>query len=75
MRTDVDGAGEGTSKEVRMSEQRPGPDIDTSVSHVARIWNYWLGGKDNYPVDREVGDQILGCCRTWRGWRARPGCS
>ena len=43
-----------------MSEQRPGPGIDTSVSHVARIWNYWLGGKDNYPVDREVGDQILG---------------
>ncbi|MGC4955789.1 SAM-dependent methyltransferase [Actinomadura citrea] len=43
-----------------MSEQRPGPGIDTSVPHVARIWNYWLGGKDNYPVDREVGDQILG---------------
>ncbi|WP_433468807.1 SAM-dependent methyltransferase [Spirillospora sp. CA-128828] len=43
-----------------MSEQRPGPGIDTNVSHVARIWNYWLGGKDNYPVDREVGDQILG---------------
>ncbi|WP_242902195.1 SAM-dependent methyltransferase [Actinomadura terrae] len=40
-----------------MSEH--GPEIDTSVSHVARIWNYWLGGKDNYPVDREVGDQIL----------------
>ncbi|PRX98075.1 SAM-dependent methyltransferase [Allonocardiopsis opalescens] len=36
------------------------PTIDTSVSHVARIWNYWLGGKDNYPVDREVGEQILG---------------
>ncbi|KAB2344088.1 SAM-dependent methyltransferase [Actinomadura rudentiformis] len=34
-------------------------EIDTTVSHVARIWNYWLGGKDNYPVDREVGDQIL----------------
>jgi hypothetical protein len=33
--------------------------IDTSVSHVARIWNYWLGGRDNYPVDREVGDQIV----------------
>jgi O-methyltransferase involved in polyketide biosynthesis len=43
-----------------MSEQRPAPGIDTSVAHVARIWNYWLGGKDNYPVDREVGDQILG---------------
>jgi S-adenosyl methyltransferase len=30
--------------------------IDTSVPHSARIWNYWLGGKDNYPVDREAGD-------------------
>ncbi|MGH4017828.1 MAG: SAM-dependent methyltransferase [Pseudonocardiaceae bacterium] len=35
------------------------PDIDTSVSHSARVWNYWLGGKDNYPVDREAGDQFL----------------
>jgi O-methyltransferase involved in polyketide biosynthesis len=36
------------------------PKIDTSVSHSARIWNYWLGGKDNYPVDQQVGEQILG---------------
>jgi hypothetical protein len=36
--------------------QRP-PPIDTSVPHSARIWNYWLGGKDNYPVDRAAGDQ------------------
>ena len=35
------------------------PKIDTTVSHSARIWNYWLGGKDNYPVDREMGDKIL----------------
>ncbi|MGA4847405.1 SAM-dependent methyltransferase [Streptomyces sp. G5(2025)] len=38
----------------------PGPvahqTIDTSVPHSARIWNYWLGGKDNYPVDEEAGD-------------------
>ncbi|MEU9786523.1 SAM-dependent methyltransferase [Streptomyces phaeochromogenes] len=38
----------------------PGPEahqkIDTSVPHSARIWNYWLGGKDNHPVDREAGD-------------------
>ena len=27
-----------------------------TVPHSARIWNYWLGGKDNYPVDREAGD-------------------
>jgi O-methyltransferase involved in polyketide biosynthesis len=30
--------------------------IDTSVPHSARIWNYWLGGKDNYAVDRAAGD-------------------
>lgn len=32
--------------------------LDATVSHSARIWNYWLGGKDNYPVDREAGDRI-----------------
>ncbi|MFF3371682.1 SAM-dependent methyltransferase [Streptomyces sp. NPDC002680] len=32
------------------------PTIDTSVPHSARIWNYWLGGNDNYPVDRAAGD-------------------
>jgi hypothetical protein len=31
-------------------------EIDTSVPHSARIWNYWLGGKDNYPVDELAGD-------------------
>jgi hypothetical protein len=30
--------------------------IDTSVPHSARIWNYWLGGKDNFAVDRAAGD-------------------
>jgi O-methyltransferase involved in polyketide biosynthesis len=33
--------------------------IDASVPHSARIWNYWLGGKDNYSADRAMGDQIL----------------
>jgi O-methyltransferase involved in polyketide biosynthesis len=28
------------------------------VPQSARVWNYWLGGKDNYAVDREIGDQI-----------------
>lgn len=32
--------------------------IDTTVPHSARIWNYWLGGKDNYAVDRAAGDQF-----------------
>jgi hypothetical protein len=37
--------------------QQP-PTIDTSVPHSARVWNYWLGGKDNYPVDRAAGGQF-----------------
>ena len=32
--------------------------IDGSRPHSARIWNYWLGGKDNFAVDREAGDQV-----------------
>ncbi|GAA2301159.1 SAM-dependent methyltransferase [Streptomyces kunmingensis] len=32
--------------------------IDTSRPHTARIWNCWLGGKDNYPVDEAAGEQI-----------------
>ncbi|MFC4056167.1 SAM-dependent methyltransferase [Actinomadura syzygii] len=31
--------------------------LDTSVPHSARIWNYWLGGKDNFDVDQQAGDQ------------------
>jgi len=34
-----------------------GTAIDTTVPHSARIWNYWLGGKDNYAVDRAAGDE------------------
>jgi S-adenosyl methyltransferase len=33
--------------------------IDTSVPNPARIYDYFLGGKDNYPADREVAGQIL----------------
>jgi O-methyltransferase involved in polyketide biosynthesis len=39
-------------------DRAPPPAIDTTVSHSARIWNYWLGGTDNFAVDREVGAQI-----------------
>jgi O-methyltransferase involved in polyketide biosynthesis len=37
-------------------ETPPSGKIDITVPHSARIWNYWLGGKDNYTVDREAGD-------------------
>lgn len=32
--------------------------IDTTVAHSARVWNYWLGGKDCYKADRMAGDQV-----------------
>ena len=33
--------------------------LDTGIPHSARLWNYWLGGKDNFAADRAVADQIL----------------
>jgi hypothetical protein len=36
-----------------------GPKLDTSVPQTARIWNYILGGRDNFAADRGVGDQII----------------
>ena len=32
--------------------------LDPSVAHSARVWNYWLGGKDNYKIDREVAQEL-----------------
>src|SRR5699024_12322367 len=32
--------------------------IDPSTPHSARVWNYWLQGKDNYPADRAVGEKL-----------------
>jgi hypothetical protein len=43
--------------------QSPGrtepPVIDTSVAHIARIQNYWRGGKDNFAVDREAAEHAM----------------
>jgi hypothetical protein len=41
-----------------MDSDVPSVKIDTTVPASARIWNYWLGGKDYYPVDKEAGDQF-----------------
>jgi hypothetical protein len=40
------------------SGRQPPPEIDTSVPQSARVWNYWLGGKDYFPVDSAVGEQF-----------------
>jgi len=35
------------------------PPFDTTVAHVARVYNYWLGGKDNFAADRAAGEQAI----------------
>ncbi|MET8043446.1 SAM-dependent methyltransferase [Micromonospora sp. NPDC005215] len=32
--------------------------LQPDVPHAARIWNYWMGGKDNFPSDRAAGDAV-----------------
>ncbi len=52
--------------------------INTTVPHSARVWNYFLGGKDNFAVDRAAGDQyreifpeIMDIARADRGFLGR----
>lgn len=33
--------------------------IDRTTPHSARMWNYWLGGKDHYQVDRDAAEAML----------------
>jgi hypothetical protein len=33
--------------------------VDTSVANPARIWNYWLGGKDHFEADREAAEKVI----------------
>jgi len=35
------------------------PEIDTSTAHIARVYDFMLGGKDNYPPDREAAEQLI----------------
>jgi hypothetical protein len=37
----------------------PNPSFDTSTAHIARIYNYLLGGKDNYAADREAAEAAI----------------
>jgi hypothetical protein len=33
--------------------------IDTTVAHPARVYDYWLGGTDNFAADREAAERVL----------------
>ena len=35
------------------------PDIRTDIPHPARVYDYWLGGTDNFPADREMAEWVL----------------
>jgi hypothetical protein len=37
----------------------PSPLFDTSVPHIARVYNYWLGGKDHFAADRELAERFI----------------
>lgn len=61
-----------------MHDEDPGQTIDSSVPHSARVWNYFLGGKDFYAVDRQAAEaykaafpQITDIARTDRAFLAR----
>jgi hypothetical protein len=41
------------------SPETPSVDLDTSVAHPARVYDYWLGGKDNFAADREAAEQAI----------------
>jgi hypothetical protein len=33
--------------------------LDTGVPHIARVYDYWLGGKDNFAADREAAEKVI----------------
>ena len=40
------------------TDSQPSVQIDTSRAHPARVYDWLLGGKDNYPVDEAVGERL-----------------
>jgi len=49
--------------------------LRAGIPHSARVWNYWLGGKDNYPPDREAAETVLGLFPGIATLPASPGSS
>ena len=40
------------------------PDFDITTPHIARIYDYWLGGKDNFEADRQAAELALAATPT-----------
>ncbi len=52
-------AGDGTSATVGSGGTRGSRAFDPSVAHPARVYDYWLGGKDNFEADRIAGEETI----------------
>ncbi len=52
-------AGETSQQTAATVEKAEAPTFDSSVAHIARVYNYWLGGKENYAADRAAGDRTI----------------
>ena len=48
----------------------PYAELDTGVAHPARVYDYWLGGTNNFPADREAAERVLAVTPGLR-WRVR----
>lgn len=53
----MDGSGAESPDAARARPEQPR--FDTSVAHPARIYDYWLGGKDNFAADREAAENVI----------------
>jgi trans-aconitate methyltransferase len=53
--------GEFVTDEAAGAAQRPGlaTGLDPTIPHQARIYDYWLGGKDNFAADRDAAERAL----------------
>ncbi|GAA2741750.1 MULTISPECIES: SAM-dependent methyltransferase [Kitasatospora] len=40
-------------------EPQPSADLKPEIPHPARMYDYYLGGKDNFPADREAAEQVM----------------
>src|SRR5579863_9773615 len=41
------------------AEGTTGSRFDPEIPHPARIYNYWLGGKDHFPADRRAAEEVI----------------
>ena len=57
--------GQGTGTDPELPQ-----DINTDVAHPARVYDYWLGGKDNFPADRALGEMMIQAIPNMRGLAA-----